>query len=219
MNEIQLTKQPLLKQCVYFSLCLLVPYLYFLGYDTLSFYILFTYIGIVFYQAEHFNIRFIIGMVAVEEMLGQISQNVMITFTRAIFQLGDHTLELFLNYFLQGFLALLMCFAILSRGFWIDWFKSKTNTGQTYRLIGMEWFLLLAYLSVVILHFLFIGLTFESMLNVTDFESYMGWYDLENIKNYQDHYDNVYLIICMLQMFALQSYNYKRCRREWYLKS
>ena len=219
MLALEVPFQLQVKRIIYLLLSVLVPYLYHLGYYETSFYIFYTYLAIAFYEADHFNIRFIIGMVAVEEMLAQLSQHVVIFVTRTILGLEDFSYELFLGYFFQGFFPLLMIFAILLRGTLVSWFKNKANSRKRYRLIGMEWLLLIAYFSVFILHIILLSLTYSSISAITDMSSLWAWYRDEQVIFYLDNYDNFYMLVCMMQLFALQSYNYKRCRREWSLKS
>lgn len=219
MTNLDLSFQLKVKRLLYLFVCVLVPFIYNLGYYEIGFYIYYTFIAIAFYEADHFNIRFIIGLVAVEEMFSQLSQHILIFFTRTVFGLEDFSYELFLGYFLQGFFPILMCFAILLRGNLVAWFREKTNSRMRYRLIGMEWLLFVSYLSVFILHVILLSLTHTSISNITGMQTLWAWYSDENVKFYIDKYDIFYMLITMMQLFAIQSYNYKRCRRVWFFKS
>lgn len=202
---------------VYLFLCLLIPYFYSIEAYHLASYSLYTYMGLAFYQADHFNIRFLIGMVAVEEMVTLFASDIIVIFTRMIFHVEDFSIEIILGYAVQALGALIMCLLIINRGAVVSSFKKHTNSKRRYRLIGMEWLLLLAYLSIVVLHVIFFSYALTSIIDVTGVESYMAWYDLENIKVYLANYDHFYLLVCGFQLFAIQSYNYKRCKKEWFL--
>lgn len=219
MTELVYSGQELPKKAFYLSLCLVIPLISYLGYYEIAVYSLFTYIALVFYQADHFNIRFIIAMVAIEEMLAQIIQDLILLFTRIIFKIEDYSFEVFLVYLTQGILALVMCFAILNRGQIVDWFNGTTKSYKRYRLIGMEWLIILTYFFIVLLHIIFLSFTFDSIMQISTFDTYAAWFEQQKTAVYIKNYGNVYLITNVFLLFSIQSYNYKRCRREWRLNS
>lgn len=208
-----------LKKALGLIVFIAIPTLWYQNYYIVSHVVFVLYLAFVFYDSEHYNIRFIVGLLAVSDMLVIMSEFLVKLSTRTLLNLTDFTTELILLSFTELSVSILALLAILQRGRLVDAFRKTTNVGQSYRLIGMEWLLLLSFGAICLLQIGNFVVLFPHILSVTDFASLMSFYSEPPTVAVHDFYFNVFLAIIVLQVFALQSYNYKRFRKEWRFSS
>lgn len=209
----------IIKKIAYCLFIVVIIYFFTNGYQKLGVYLFYLFLGITFYEAEHFNIRFVIVLVGFEEIIAIISEDLIVLCTRIIFKLSDFTTELFLLHFVQAVAAFLMIIAIFRRQQLIRLFRLKTGAGRNYKMLfGMEWLVIMSYFSVIILHVVFFINALPSIIEVTDFKSYHGWWGREDVKDILFIHRLFYMASWTLLLFAIQSYNYKKCLEPWSIK-
>ena len=208
-----------IKRILGLVVCFIVPFLWYHDFYIVSHMVFVLYLAFVFYDSEHYNIRFIVGLLAFADMLLLSSEFLVKFVTRTLVELNDFSYEIIFLTFTELFVSLLAIFAILQRGRLVDAFRNLTNTGQKYRLIGIEWLLLISFAAIALLQLINFIILFPHILSITDIDSLYDFYTDPETVNIHDFYFNAFLTFVALQLFSLQSYNYKRFRKEWRFSS
>jgi hypothetical protein len=213
--ELILSKSLRIKKAIFLVVSLTLPLLWYLYSYTVFYYAFSLYLAYIFYEVDHYNIRFVVALIAAEAMISSMLFEVNILVWRNLFSMEDRSTEILLSFLIDVFLPFILVLCILNRGRLVDWFRQTTGSGQSYRLIGTEWLILLSCLLISLSYLVTTLYILPEILAVTDYDSMSTIWENTDKQWAFKALNDLHLLLSMMQLFALQSYNYKRCRREW----
>jgi hypothetical protein len=173
------------------------------------------FLAFLFYDAEHWNLRFIIAVIFASSMLNKVLVDVLLTCTRTYCGITDYRIESLSWSGIDVITQAIATFCLIRRDWLVNAVCSLTGINRRHRMLKVDYVVILIHLIFEWFCYAYIYY-FEMQTDFND--RHLMWDAFAEYSALQFLYWLRFGLWFML-LLAIQSYNYEAFYKRWFIKA